>query len=148
VFLGGVFSVLVSATLVIVQLGLSGVAISESPLWIATALFTITALLEGIITVGAIRAIERLSPQSFRTHAPISLPARAAFATSALLLVTGGAWIASAAPDGLQHLAAGIGLEADPAWSYNPFADFAKPVAGLAGLACVYAVCTLGGKNR
>ena len=158
VFLGGALSVLASSALVLWQLSLSGVAITGRPLWIAIALFSITAVLEGIITVGAIGAIERLTPQSLRTQTYISFPARAVFATVALLLVTGGVWIASAAPDGLQHLASGIGLEARPAWSHAPLAGYefeglgldwlGRPAAGLVGLAFVYAVCSLGGKKH
>jgi cobalt/nickel transport system permease protein len=148
VFLGGALSVLTSGALVLCQLSLSGLAITGRPLGIAVTLFTITALLEGAITVGAIRAIERLSPQSFPAQARISFPARAAFAAIALLLATGSAWITSAAPDGLQHLAAEIGLVARPLWPYTPLAGLAKPVAGVAGLACVYAICALGGKKR
>jgi len=148
VFLGGAFSVFISAALVLAQLGLSGVAITGRALYVAVTLFTITALLEGAITVAAIRAIERLSPQSLPSPTNVSFPARAAFATVTLLLVTGGTWIASAAPDGLQHLAANIGLEAQQVWSFSPLADLAQPLSGLVGLACIYTVCVLGGKRR
>jgi cobalt/nickel transport system permease protein len=147
VFLGGALSVLTSAALVLWQLTLSGVAITGRPLWIAILLFAITATLEGAITVAAIRAIERLTPQSLPAQTHVSFPARAAFATVALLLVTGGTWIASAAPDGLQHLAANIGLESNPIWT-APLASWSRPAAGLAGLACVFALCTLGEKRR
>src|SRR4051812_41687193 len=58
IFLGGAFSVLISAALVLGQLSLSGVAITGQPFWIAVTLFSITAALEGVITVTAIRAIE------------------------------------------------------------------------------------------
>jgi cobalt/nickel transport system permease protein len=148
VFLGGALSVLISAALVLGQLALSGATVTGRPLWIAIALFTITAALEGVITVAALRSIGQLSPQSLPQETHVSFPARAAFATIALLLVTGGTWIASAAPDGLQHLAQNIGLQADPAWSFAPLAGFAKPAAGLTGLVCIYAICTFGGKRR
>lgn len=108
-FLGGALSVLTTAALVLGQLTLSGIAITGRPLWIACALFAINAALEGAITVAAVRAIERLSPQAL--PAPrLSRPATAAFACAALLLATGGAWISSSAPDSLQRLAADIGL--------------------------------------
>ena len=147
VFLGGTLSVLTSAVLVLVQLRLSGVALAGRPLWIAIALFAITALLEGIITVAAIQAIERTSPQSLPTHTQVAFPARAAFAAMALLLATGGAWIASAAPDGLQHLAADIGLNSSTLWT-SPLSTWNKTAAGLAGLVFVYAVCSFGEKRR
>jgi hypothetical protein len=81
-----------------------------------------------------------------KTYPSFSL--RAALAAAALLLVTAGTWIASAAPDGLQHLAANIGLESHPVWTFAPLAGFSRPTAGLAGMACVYAICILGGKRR
>ena len=146
-FLGGTISVLASAALVLWQLSLSGVALAGQPLAIAIALFAITAVLEGIITVAAIRAIERTSPQTLPEYPHVAFPARAAFATVALLLVTGGTWIASAAPDGLQHLAADIGLEAAPIWT-SPLTTWSRPAAGLAGLVFVYAICSLGEKRR
>ncbi len=148
IFLGGALSVVASAALVLWQLSLSGVAITGRPLWTAIALFAITATLEGLITVAAVRAIERLSPQSLPTQHQVSFPARAAFAALALLLATGGTWIASAAPDGLQHLAANIGLRATPRWSSALLEGWPAPVAGVTGLVCVYAVCTLAGKKR
>lgn len=144
VFLGGALSVLASAGLVLLQLGLSGAPLSERPLWIAIALFAVTAVIEGAITVAAIRAIERLSPQSLPKQTNFAFSARTAFAAMALLLVTLGTWIASAAPDGLQRLAADIGLAASPTWS----ALLTGPAAGLAGLVCIYSVCTLAGKRR
>jgi cobalt/nickel transport system permease protein len=147
VFCGGALSVLTSAALVLWQLSLSGVAITGRALWTAIILFVITAALEGAITVAAVRAIERLSPQSLPAQTYVSFPARAAFATLALLLVTGGTWIASAAPDGLQYLAANIGMQASPIWT-APFISWSRPAAGLVGLAFVYAVCTLGEKRR
>jgi len=148
IFLGGVLSVLTSAALVLCQLSLSGAAVTGRPLWIAVALFTITAALEGAITVAAIRSIERLSPQALPAQTHVAFPARAAFAAIAFVLVTGGTWIASAAPDGLQNLAANIGLQSHPAWTFAPLAGLAQPAAGLTGLMCIYAVCTLGGKRR
>ena len=148
VFLGGALSVLTSAALLLAQLALSGATVTGRPLWIAIALFTITAVLEGIITVAAIRAIEQLSPQSLPPQTHLSFPARTAFATATLLLVTGGTWIASAAPDTLQHLAAHIGLQAHQVWNYAPLAGLGGPAAGLTGLACIYAICAIGGKAR
>jgi cobalt/nickel transport system permease protein len=148
VFLGGALSVLTSAAFVLWQLTLSGAAVTGRPLAIAIALFAITAALEGAITVAAIQSIERLSPQSLPEQNHVRFPARAAFATVALLLVTGGTWIASAAPDGLEHLAANIGLRAHSRWTFAPLSGLMPSVVGLTGLACIYAICTLGGKRR
>ena len=77
---------------------------------------------------------------------------------AALLLVTGGVWVASAAPDGLQHLAAKVGIEEQPLWVHAPFAGysisgvgpewFQKSLAGLAGIGCVFAISAIGSKRR
>jgi len=147
IFVAGALSVLASAALVLGELSLSGVPITGRPLSIAIALFAITAALEGGITVAAVRAIGRITPHSLPAHTHVAFPARAAFATLALLLVTGGTWIASAAPDGLQHLAANIGLEAAPIWT-SPLAAWSRPAAGLVGLVSIFALCTLGEKSR
>jgi cobalt/nickel transport system permease protein len=156
VFLGGALSVLTSGPLVLWQLSLSGVAITARPLWIALGLFAVTAVLEGAITLGAIRAIHRLSPQSLPEHPSVSFPTRAALAIAALVLGIASAWIASAAPDTLQHLAATIGLEARPAWPYAPMPGYqlaalawlGRPFAGIAGIATIYGICSIGGKRR
>lgn len=158
VFAGGALSVVASGAMALGELRLSGVALGNSATSIGLALFCLTGLIEGAITVAALRSIERLRPQSIPIHAPISFHARAAVAMAALLLITGGAWIASAAPDGLQHLAAKVGLQEQPVWTNAPFAGYAlsgvgpdwlqTSLAGLIGVACVYAVCAIGIKRR
>lgn len=158
VFAGGALSVLASGGLALWELNLSGVALGNSAVGIALALFCLTGLIEGAITAAALRSIERLSPRAIPAHPPISFHARAAVAMAALLLVTGGVWVASAAPDGLQHLAAKVGLEEHTAWASAPLAGYAfggigptwlqKSVAGMIGVVCVYAVCAIGGKRR
>jgi hypothetical protein len=55
---------------------------------------------------------------------------------ASLLLVVVGTLLASAAPDGIQRLTT-QGLDA--AWSQ-------RTIAGLAGLAVIFALCYLGGK--
>jgi len=151
IFLGGALSVLTSGALVLSQLNLSGTAIAGRPLSIALALFALTAVLEGAITVGAVRAIERLSPQSFHARSPIPFAARAAFASAALALAICGAWISSTSPDALQQFAASVGLEAHPAWPYAPLAGYELgdlSSTGLAGLAFVFAICAVGRKKH
>jgi cobalt/nickel transport system permease protein len=157
-FAGGCLSVLASGSLALWQLSLSGVALSDAAVGIALALFLATGFIEGAITVAAFRAICRLSPGAIPERSPVSFQARAAVAMLALLLVTGGAWMASAAPDGLQHLAAKVGLEEHGVWTAAPFAGYElsgvgpgwlqKSAAGLIGVVCIYAVCALGGKRR
>lgn len=157
-FVGGLASVLVSGCLALVELRASGVALSNSVLGVALGLFLLTGLIEGAITLAAFRSIERLSPRAIPHQPAISFQARAVFAMLALLLVTGGAWIASAEPDSLQHLASRVGLDEKAVWVQAPLAGYQwsglgaewleTSVAGLIGAACVFAVCTLGSKRR
>ncbi|MFM2124127.1 MAG: hypothetical protein RL328_578, partial [Acidobacteriota bacterium] len=72
VFLGGALSVVASGALVLSELKLSGVALAGPATGIALALFCVTGILEGAITVAALRTIERLSPQSLPEHLPFS----------------------------------------------------------------------------
>lgn len=157
-FLGGTLSVVTSGLLAVSELALSDIAISGQPLYAALGLFLVSGLLEGAITVAAFRAIERLSPGTLPNKVPsVSFRARAAIAVSALALVTAGVWIASGLPDGLQHLAAQIGLQETLAWTRAPFAGYelsigpewlAQPAAGMIGIVCAFFIGTIGGKRR
>lgn len=156
IFAGGLLSVLATGAFALWELKLSGVVLPGSATAAALILFGLTGVIEGAITVAALRAIERLSPHALPEHP--AHRARVAVAMAALLLITGGVWAASAAPDSLQHLAASAGLDEHPLWTSAPFAGYAaaglgpewlqKSLAGLAGLACVYAVSAIGGKRR
>lgn len=160
-FFGGFLSVVTSGALALTQLALSGVAISSTALSLAAALFAVTGVLEGAITIAAYRAIARIRPQSLYEPVTISRNARFAVATAALVFVTIGVWFASAAPDSLQRLAANLGLQDQPLWS-APLAGYEmsvfgkgwgpewlrKPAAGLIGLLCVYGICLLASRQR
>jgi cobalt/nickel transport system permease protein len=136
IFAAGAFSVITSACLALGQLLISGVPMAGGVLWASLSLFTVSALMEGAITVAAVRAIERLNPTWIAGPRPSSR-ALAAVMLAALLLVVVGALIASAAPDGVQRL---IGQGGDTApWSH-------KSAGGVAGLALIFALCYFGGK--
>ena len=106
-------------------------------LWASLGLFVVSALMEGAITVAAVRAIERLNPVWVAGPRPASSRTLAGVALAALLLVVVGTLIASAAPDGIQRLT-GQGLDS-AAWSQ-------RTIAGVGGLALIFAACYLGGK--
>ncbi len=156
-FAGGLLSVLTSGGFALAQLALSGVAISGPALLLAGTLFAVTGLLEGAITVAAFRAIARIRPNALHDLAPVSRGVRLVLAAVATSLVTIGVWFASAAPDGLQAIAANLGLHAEPLWS-APFAGYEmnilgpewlrRPAAGILGILCVYGLCLIGGKRR
>ncbi len=157
IFAGGLLSVLVSACLALTQLFLSGVRMPTRVLWISLGLFLASAVIEGAITLGAVHAIERLSPG--RVVAPVAAGSRVfgAVAIAAVVLVAGGVLIASAAPGGIEKLAAQAGLTAYvPAWLHSPLADYQargiesvwvrKAAAGLAGLILIYVACSVVGR--
>jgi len=139
IFAGGVLSVLVSACLALGQLLISGVQMPRGAMWISLGLFLVSAVMEGAITVAAVRGIERLNTGWVRGPEPVSPRPMAAIGLVALVLVVAGTLIASAAPDGIQKLTA-FGLDAaDAAWSR-------KALGGIAGLLLIFAVCVVGGK--
>ena len=173
VFSGGVLSVLVSACLALSQLLISGVPMPRRVLWVSLGLFLVSALLEGAITLAAVRAIERLNPRWVRATPAsdariFSSRALGVIAVAAVLLVVIGVLVASAAPDGIQKLAAQVGLAGharaqgatpDSTWlsgMHSPLADYQvygiesvwlrKAAAGLAGLMMIYVICTVLGK--
>jgi cobalt/nickel transport system permease protein len=136
IFAGGMLSVLVSACLALGQLLISGVRMPRGVMWISLGLFLVSAIMEGAITVAAVRGIERLNTGWVRGLAPASPGPLAVIALVALVLVVAGTLVASAAPDGIQKLTA-LGLDAP--WSR-------KALAGVAGLILIFTICVVGGK--
>jgi cobalt/nickel transport system permease protein len=136
IFAAGFLSVLVSAWLALGELMISGVRMPSGALWISLGLFLVSAVMEGAITVAAVRGIERLNASWVRGPEAASSRTLAALALVSLVLVVAGTLVASAAPDGIQKLTA-LGL--DSAWSR-------KALAGVAGLVLVFAICVVGGK--
>jgi cobalt/nickel transport system permease protein len=157
IFAGGALSVLVSACLALSQLAISGVPLRR---WlpVSLALFLVSAILEGAITVAALGAIERLNAAWVRRPAGGAGSRLAGLAAvSAMLLVAGGVLMASAAPDGIQKLAAQVGISAHaPAWLHAPLADYEwqgidspwmrKASAGFTGMVLLYGACLLTGR--
>lgn len=139
IFAAGALSVMTSACLALGQLLISGVPMPGGVLWVSLALFLVSAVMEGAITVAAVRAIERLNPAWVAGPRPSSSRTLAGVALAALLLVVIGTLIASAAPDGIQRLTAGPGAT----WSQQANARMA---GGIAGLVLIFVVCYLGGK--
>jgi len=143
IFAAGALSVMTSACLALGQLLISGVPMPGGVLWASLGLFLISAIMEGAITVAAVRAIERLNPSWVAGPRPSSSRTLAAVAMAALILVVVGTLIASAAPDGIQRLI-GQGL----ASAAGPQPAIGKVAAGLAGIAMIFALCYLGGKLK
>ena len=159
IFLSGLLSVLVSGCFALSELALSGVPMPGRLIAISLSLFLVSAIAEGAITLAAVRAIERLSPRlaGSRERQPSGSRIIGAVAIAAMLLVTIGVVLASAAPENLERVAAQLGIPSHaPQWMHAPLADYEwqgagsswlrKASAGLAGLALIYGVCALTGR--
>lgn len=155
VFSGAVLSVMVSASLALSELLFSGVPMPRNVILVSIALFFVSALLEGVITVVVVKAIGRLNPEFVRTPAPVSGYRLAVLTGAAAVLAITGFVITSTAPDGLQSLGAQLHLTPGQTIS-APLADYSIPVfhsewlrkasAGLAGVGLISMACVLGGR--
>ncbi len=151
--LAGVASVFTASSLAIVELRLSGVAMSEGLLRGALAVFAVSALLEGFITLAVAEALERLQPGWIETGRAGGGGERrllAALGAMAVVLASAGALLASSLPDGLEKLAESLGIAgraqallptpfAEYDWQGAPHPAAGKVAAGLAGLVLIYA---------
>ena len=159
IFVSGVLSVLVSGCFALSELALSGVPMRGRLISISLGLFLVSAVMEGAITLAAVRAIERLNPRSIgaRDFEPSGSRLIGAVAIVAVLLVTVGILWVSAAPENLERMAAQFGIAAHaPVWMHAPLADYEwrgsaslwvrKASAGLAGLGLIYGLCALTGR--
>jgi len=166
VFAGGCCSVLASGVLALAELTLSGIRMPATLLGASLGLFAINAILEGVITVSVLGAIERLNPgitdtvfgnaESITGH-PFRWPtAVAALAAGSLVLAAGGILIASTLPDGLENVAKTLGMPFGQPSFRSPLGYyriqalgpewFSRAAAGILGLVLIYAVCALGGR--
>jgi cobalt/nickel transport system permease protein len=157
IFLGGMFSVLVAALLAVSELLLSGIAMSGTVLSVSFALFAVSAVLEGAITLAVFQALEMLNPNFVKQPKADRGFALGMTGLAAVLLAVVGVLFASTHPDGLEKLAETIGLasKAKPMLA-SPLADYQagffqsawlrKAGAGLAGLGLIYGACALLGR--
>ena len=156
IFAGGALSVMGSACLALAQLLISGVMMPAQLLWVSLALFLVSALIEGAITVSAVQAIERLRPGTIRGTPALGSGLIGGIAIAAVLLAAFGVVAASAAPDALQQLAGKLGLTQRAPWAASPLAGYQvaaistewlrKAAAGLVGIALIYALCLVTGR--
>jgi cobalt/nickel transport system permease protein len=140
IFLGGLISVAVSAALALAELRISGVPMPRTLLWVSAGLFLAGGVIEGAITVAAVRAIERLNPLWIRHAEPLHARQLAGFAVAAGLLLALGIAVASSAPDALQNLLPAPGTAVEWPW-------LRKALAGLAAMMLIYAACALVGRR-
>jgi len=159
IFAGGALSVLVSAMLALGELSVSGVRMPGPVLGVSVALFIVSALIEGAITMAVVGALEAIQPNFVRQPATGGRYALVAAAVAAVLLAAGGVVVASKAPDGIQQLAIQTGI-ASRARSLisTPLKNYQVPAlgsgwpaqagGGLVGLALVAGVCVVVGRKR
>lgn len=165
-FLGGFLSVLVSGILALAELVLSGIHMPATLVEASVGLFAVNALIEGAITISVLRAIERLAPTALEFGMSGNNSDAAArsswWGIAAILgaisvaLAAAGILIASTLPDGLERLAAKLGMPfgAHP-MLHSPLSDyrvqalgtrwFSRATAGLLGLLLTYLICAFGG---
>jgi cobalt/nickel transport system permease protein len=145
--IGGAVSVLVSGCFALGELSVSGVPLPAKVLWVTLTFFLVNAVLEGVITLAAVRAIGRLNPAWVKEGKDPGGRLLALVAMAATVLAVAGFLFASTHPDGIEMLARAH----SPAWLHAPLADYQahgietpwlrKSVAGLTGLLLIYAVC-------
>ncbi len=154
IFLGGMLSVFVAASLAMSELLVSGIRIPAPILGISTALFLVSAAIEGAITLAAFRALEALNPRFIRQAETGKSQLAWLLLVVAIFLASVGVLFASAWPDGLERLAEQVGVAGRARNLIStPFTDYEagfagsawlrKATAGLAGLVSIYTVCVL-----
>ena len=158
-FLAGVSSVFSASALAIVELRLSGVEMSAGVLRAAVGVFFVSAVMEGLITVAVMSAIARLDPVWARRRTDGGeRRVLGALGVAAVVLGSAGALLASSLPDGLEKLAANLGITGRVSATTGPLADYqwqamanptaGKVMAGLAGLGIAYVACRALGRLR
>jgi cobalt/nickel transport system permease protein len=151
-FLGGSLSVLVAAVLAVSELLVSGVRMPGPVLGVSLGLFLVAAVAEGVITVAVVQALESIQPGFIRQPAPGRSFALGSLSLLAVVLAAAGTLFASTNPDGLEKLAAQIGIAArQKVMVAAPLAEYqsdwlGQTGAGLAGLVMIYAACLLLGR--
>jgi cobalt/nickel transport system permease protein len=161
VFIGGVCSVMTSGLLALGELTLSGIHMPPGLVGLSSLLFVGNALMEGAITATVLRGIERMNPD-LATESAASSPALLRRTTIAMGLIACtlaciGLLIASTAPDGLEQLAAHLGIGWNTQTVFHaPVAGYEmhifdsmplnKALAGFLGMLAIYTVCLLGSR--
>jgi cobalt/nickel transport system permease protein len=150
IFLGGMLSLLVSASLALAELWQSGVRMPSTVLAVSIGLFLVSAVIEGAITLAVMQALERIQPGFVRR--PQGIRGTGALVTASVALAGAGVWIASQSPDGIAKLSIDTGIAAQArTFLASPLATYklqlvtspflTKSIAGLIGLIVVYIVC-------
>lgn len=151
IFAGAFLSVMVSGSLALGELLMSGIAMPRPMVLVSMALFAASAAIEGAITICVIQAIGRLNRGFVAQPRDSNRRTLAVLGGAAVALGAVGFLVASAAPDGIERLGIQLGLSAKTMlhapladYSFGSFVESAwmrRATAGLAGLLLIYAVC-------
>jgi len=151
IFAGAFLSVLVSGSLALGELLMSGIAMPRPVVAVSLALFAASAAIEGAITICVVEAIEKLNAGFVQKPRASSRRTLVVFSGAAIALGAVGFLVASAAPDGIQRLGIQLGLSAKtvlhaplPDYTIGSLVESAwmkRATAGLAGLLLIYAAC-------
>jgi cobalt/nickel transport system permease protein len=155
IFAGAFLSVMVSASLALGELLISGIRMPRPVLLVSLGLFAVSALIEGAITISVVQALEGLNPHFVKNPEAPGGRVMAALSVGAIVVGTGGFLLASAAPDGIMRLSGDLGL-ATKTILHAPLADYAvgsfeslwlrKAAAGLTGMILIYGICAAAGR--
>jgi len=151
IFAGAFLSVLVSGSLALGELLISGVAMSRLMIGATLVFFAANAAAEGVITIFVLLAIEKLHPGFVQKPGASNGRILAVFSSVAIALGAVGFLLASAAPDAIERLGIQLGVTTKTVL-HAPLADYTigsfvesawvrRATAGLAGLLLIYAVC-------
>lgn len=157
VFLGGFLSVLTSALLALGELMISGVAMPQGVVVVSIALFIVSALIEGAISLVVVQSLERIHKGFLQRPGGFMGKGSLALAGSAVVMAVVGILVASTHPDGLEQLTIQLGIEKQSKTLLTtPLRDYNLSVtgsgwlnhalAGLAGLLVVYALCVIAAR--
>lgn len=159
IFLGGTLSLLASAFLALAELKIANIPLPPAVLAVSSALFVVSALVEGAITLVVVQALAKIQPGFLREPKGISGRAGIALGATSVALAAAGIFVASTRPDGIESLAQQTGV-----WSrvtmlfHAPLADYqmsgltsswlgnswaGKSMAALAGILVIYVLCLL-----
>jgi cobalt/nickel transport system permease protein len=137
IFLSGLVSVTLSGALALTELLISGVPMSRKLVVISGVLFLVGGLMEGAITVAALRAMERLNPAWARPAEPVRMRSLVFVGIGAVALFGVGTVITSQAPDALEA-ALSVRTELQSAL-VDRSREFHRALGGLSGMAILYA---------
>jgi cobalt/nickel transport system permease protein len=155
IFAGGFLSVLVSGSLALSELLISGVRMPRPLVFTSLGLFAVNALIEGAISISVVQALDKLNPGFVQKPGAAHGRILVALGAAGVLLGAAGFLIASSAPDAIQNLGQTLGISAKTILQ-TPMANYTagnfesawlrRAAAGLTGLLLICAVCAAGAR--